>query len=249
MFFRNSEESHAHSLQTLNMLYEYDDFMASISTVADLGCGDGQDLEWWATRTTRDESPKPLNINCVGVDVQPELLMAHRYRNITYQQNDFEKEIFLSKKRPYDLIWSHNSFQYCINPIATLSLWWQKASMLVIVLPQTTNLVQKQQAFEQPSGCFYHHTLVSLIHMLAVSGWDCRAGYFLKRPTDNWLHAIVYKSEHAPMDPKITSWHDLAEKNLLPDTVAKSAHAHNAVRQQDLILPWIDKSLTWYGKQ
>ena len=50
--FRNEEESHQHSLQTLNQLYEYDDFMMSIKTVADLGCGTGKDLIWWATNTS-----------------------------------------------------------------------------------------------------------------------------------------------------------------------------------------------------
>ena len=44
--FRNAEESHQHSLETLNQLYEYDDFMMSIGTLADIGCGDGKDLEW-----------------------------------------------------------------------------------------------------------------------------------------------------------------------------------------------------------
>ena len=59
----NPAQSHAHSQQTLNALYEYDDFMESIATMVDLGCGTGLDLEWWATRTTRDDNPQPLNIN------------------------------------------------------------------------------------------------------------------------------------------------------------------------------------------
>jgi hypothetical protein len=69
MTFRNLDEAHAHSLQTLNQLYEYDDFMGSIRTVADIGCGQGKDLEWWATRTTRDDLPEPLNIVCQGIDI------------------------------------------------------------------------------------------------------------------------------------------------------------------------------------
>ena len=61
--FTNAQASHAHSLEILDALYQYDDFMASIKTLADLGCGkEGLDLEWWATRTTRDQSPVPLNI-------------------------------------------------------------------------------------------------------------------------------------------------------------------------------------------
>ena len=66
--FSSPELGHQHSLETLNGLYEYDDFMQSITNVVDMGCGAGYDLEWWATRTTRDESARPLNIKCLGVE-------------------------------------------------------------------------------------------------------------------------------------------------------------------------------------
>jgi hypothetical protein len=85
--------------------------------------------------------------------------------------------------------------------------------------------------------------------MLAVNGWDCNAGFFLKRPQDNWIHAIVYKSDHAPMDPKTTSWYDLVDKNLLPETAVTSIKRHGYLRQQDLVLVWIDKNLSWMGQQ
>lgn len=250
--FARPEESHAHSLQTLNALYEYDDFMGSIKSVVDIGCGTGLDTEWWATRTTRDDNPEPLNIECVGVDLLPNLPMARKYSNIKYRSADFEENISSFTKNKFDVLWCHNAFQYCINPIDTLSKWWNSANdnaMLAIIVPQTTNISQKQLAFTQENGIYYHHTVVSLMHMLAVSGWDCNGGFFLKRPTDQWIHAMVYKSEHAPMNPKTTTWFDLAEKNLLPDSAKESVQRHNAVRQQDLILPWVDKSLTWLGKQ
>ena len=250
--FARPEDSHAHSLETLNALYEYDDFMGSIKSVVDIGCGTGLDTEWWATRTTRDENPEPLNIECVGVDLLPTLPMARKYSNIKYRSADFEDNISSFTGNKFDVLWCHDAFQYCLNPISTLSKWWHSAgnnAMLVIIVPQTTNIVQKQLAFTQTSGTYYHHTVVSLMHMLAVSGWDCNGGFFLKRPTDHWIHAMVYKSEHEPMNPKTTTWFDLAEKNLLPESAKDSVQKHNAVRQQDLILPWVDKSLTWLGKQ
>ena len=73
MTFRNDQERHEHSLQTLNTLAEYDDFMESIGTLVDLGCGTGLDLEWWATRTTREDAPQPLNIRCTGVDIAKQI--------------------------------------------------------------------------------------------------------------------------------------------------------------------------------
>jgi SAM-dependent methyltransferase len=250
--FRNSEESHSHSLETLNMLYEYDDFMASIGTMVDLGCGSGLDLEWWATRTTRDDRPIPLNIDCIGVDLSPQLALANKYSNITYQSVDFESTIHPKQKTKFDVLWCHDSFQYAINPIETLSRWWHIASdsaMLAIVLPQTTNFRARQQVFTQGPGVFYHYTLVNLIHMLAVTGWDCRGGFFKKKANDPWLQIVVYKSQHEPMNPKTTGLYELADKKLLPESAEQCINRFGEIRQQELLLPWLDKSLTHFGLQ
>jgi SAM-dependent methyltransferase len=252
MTFRNAEESHAHSLQTLNMLYEYDDFMASIDTVVDLGCGAGMDLEWWATRTTREDTPRPLNIDCMGVDLAPQLTIAKKHSNITYQCVDFETTVIPKKKKLFDILWCHDAFQYAIDPIETLSRWRHIANdsaMLVVIVPQTTNFQARQQVFTQGTGIYYHHTLVSLIHMLAISGWDCRSGFFKKNLNDPWLHAVVYKSSHEPMNPKTTSWYELVDKKLLPESADLCINRHGELRQQELILPWLDKSLTHLGLQ
>lgn len=251
MFFRNPEESHAHSLETLNWLYEHDDFMMSVNTLIDLGCGSGLDLEWWATRTTRDENPEPLNIKCTGLDLGDTPHVAKKYSNITYQRNDFETQIHTPKKGKYDVLWSHDSFQYALNPLGTLKLWHSIAepnAMLSLIVPQTTNIEYRKLSFTQPSGCYYHYTLVNLMHMLAVSGWDCNAGFFKKSANDPWLHAVVYKSDQAPMDPK-TSWYQLADTGLLPKSAMDSINRYGFINQNDLVLPWLDKSLTWYGQQ
>jgi SAM-dependent methyltransferase len=250
--FRTAEESHAHSLQTLNALYEHDDFMESITTVVDLGCGVGRDIEWWANRTIRDDSSRPLNIKCTGVDLLTELAIARDHPNVTYQKTDFEGPIYPPQHYKFDILWCHDAFQYAINPVATLSNWWNIASdggMLAIIVPQTTNIYRHQLSFTQGSGCYYHYTMVNLIHMLAVSGWDCKNGFFLKNPRDPWLHAIVYKSDVGPQDPKTTDWHHLSEKGLLPDSADQSVYAHGELRQQDLILPWLDQSLMTFAQQ
>jgi hypothetical protein len=114
--------------------------------------------------------------------------------------------------------------------------------MIVLIVPQTTNFQQKKQMFYQPSGCYYHHTMISLIHMLATAGWDCKSGFFLQRPNHPWHYALAYKSTHAPMNPKTTSWYDLEQLNLLPESVCKSVQAHGYPIQSELILPWLDKS-------
>ena len=79
--------------------------------------------------------------------------------------------------------------------------------------------------------------------MLATAGWDCGAGFFKQTLTEPWIHAVVYKSTQPPQNPYETNWHKLVELNLLPQSAAKSIYAHSALRQQDLVIPWIDGSL------
>jgi SAM-dependent methyltransferase len=246
MKFVHPGDSHRHSLQVLNQLYEYDDFMASIKTVLDLGCGNGDDLDWWATRTTRDDNPEPLNIRCTGIDLNTELSLTKRRNNVFYQSVDFESDI-IPTPLGFDVLWCHDAFQYAQSPVATLSRWWHLASpggMLCLAVPQTIEIHRRQFNYHLPSGCYYHHTMVSLMYMLATAGWDCRAGFFKQTPTEPWIYAVVYKGSVEPMDPKTTTWHKLSELNLLPDSAARSIHAHDYLRQQDLVVPWIDHSLT-----
>jgi SAM-dependent methyltransferase len=240
------------SLDILNALQEYDEFMESIATLVDLGCGTGQDIEWWATRTTREDNPKPLNIKCTGVDQIDQVFAPRKYKNVYYRQTDFENTTTTLNDKQFDVLWCHDAFQYCIDPIGTLRNWrsiTNPSGMLAITVPSTITVHHRHLAYTQQSGCYYHHTLVSLIHMLAVTGWDCGAGFFLQRPNDPWIRAIVYNSDHQPLDPKTTNWHQLRETGLLPASAADSIQSHNYLRQQDLILPWLDHSLTWMGKQ
>lgn len=217
--------------------------------MADLGCGSGLDLEWWATRTTRDEQRRPLNIKCVGIDRAAELSMAHRYPNMQYQAQDFEQSL-LRQKRKFDLLWCHDAFQYVINPLTTLAMWRDCLApngMLVLIVPQSTNLQYRAQAFDQRDHCYFHWTVTNLMHVLAVSGFDCADGFWYKNPQDPWLHAVVYRSEKKPQDPTQTSFYQLADLGLLPRTAVDSVNRHGYLRQRDLVLPWLDRSLMSYA--
>jgi SAM-dependent methyltransferase len=239
------------SFSILNALSEHDDFMESIRTLVDLGCGTGEDLVWWATKTTRDDNPQPLNIRCVGVDLQDQLSVARTHANITYQPTNFETHIHPPREL-FDILWCHDAFQYCLNPLSTLVKWKEIAStgaMLAISVPQTVQIQQKKMSYHLPSGVFYHHTMVSLIHMLALTGWDCRNGFFQQQSNDPWIRAVVYRTDQNPRDPKSTTWYDLLDTGLLPETAERSIQAHGYLRQQDLVVPWLDHNLTWMGKQ
>jgi hypothetical protein len=85
--------------------------------------------------------------------------------------------------------------------------------------------------------------------MLALTGWDCRSGFFKVDPIDNWIYAVVYKSNQEPMPTKKARWYDLADAKLLPESAEKSVMTRGFLHQRDLVLPWLDKSLQWLGAQ
>ena len=245
--FQNQAQSHEHSLRTLNLMYEYDDFMESVGTVADLGSGNQLlDLEWWTTRTTRDELTIPLKIKGTAIDLE---VPARKVNNVSFTKADIQT--FSEVKRNFDVLWCHDVFQFLENPYQALSSWYHLAAddgMLVLIFPQTVNMEYNQQAYNLLPGHLYHYSITSLIYMLSVCGWDCKGGFFKKTPGNEWLHAIVYKSKIPPMKPGI-SWYELSEKGLLPETADQSISKYGYIRQQQLVLPWLDKSLTWWAQQ
>jgi len=243
--FGSPHEKHEHSFKNvLSYMYEYDDFMDSVGRVIDLGCDvEATDMLWWANATTRDETQTPLGIKCVGVNTFEKLNVKHS--SISYQNHDIES---LNRvKRTFDIVWCYDQLQYLLNPYQALSNWWhiaEKDAMLVIAVPQTVNTEYHIQEYNLSLGHKYHYTMPQLIYMLAVSGWDCRSGFFKKTPGDPWLYAIVYKSNVEPMDPKETNIYKLVEQTeLLPQCAVDGIHKYGKLRQRDLVLPWLDKSL------
>lgn len=243
--FTNSTEKHNHSLRTLNLFREYDDFMESIGSVLDFNPGkDFVDSVWWVSQTVRGEPHIPLNIKCTAVSSVPPPI---KKKNLSFVDEDIQT--WNKTEKPFDLLWAQDVLQYLENPYTTLKNWKQlanKESMLVISVPQTVNIEYNQQEYNLLPGHLYHYTLTSLIYMLAVSGWDCKSGFFLKKPNDPWINAIVYNSDIEPMKPG-SSWYEVMESNLLPDSAEKSIIKHGYVRQSDLLLTWLDKSLQSYS--
>lgn len=250
MRFASPEASHQHSLRILDTLYQFDDFMQSVENVIDMGCGSGLDMLWWATRTTRDVNPRPLNIRCMGVDQLEYCAATAQHKYVSYVPQDFEQPIQIHKRR-FDVIWCHDAWQYVQDPFRTLVQWRNIANpgaMLAISVPQSVTFRLNREQIEQPDGCYWHWTLVNLMHVLAVSGWNCAQGYFQKLDGDPWITVLVYKDAGNPLDPRTARWYDLCDRGLLPESAVASVRRHGHLRQQDLVLAWIDKSLAWFGR-
>jgi len=233
----------SNSQETLNLLYEYDSFLDSIEVVADMGCGTGQDLKWWATLMTRDDPPEPHNYLCYAIDKNIKQLDASvlENTNIVAIEGNFETRLI---PRQVDLIWCYNSFQYVTNPLGTLKVWNETMNvngMLVLTVPQFQSYEYNRLKTRSISGCYYHYNICNLMYMLAVNGFDCRDCYFDMKENDPWIKAAVYKSEHAPMDPATTTWFDLADKHLVNDSVIQSLNKYSQVVQEELLFTWLDR--------
>ena len=241
--FKNPQESHNHSKETLDIIYGYDSFLDSLEVVADMGCGRGLDLNWWATIETRDDPPEPRNYICYGVDqdVQHFDTRTKSLPNVVVVQDNIET---YTLPRKVDMLWSHDSFQYVTNPLATLKHWnsmMNPDAMMVLILKQTVSTEYNRLVNRGVNYSYFNHNLVNLVYMLAVNGFDCRDAYALKEVNNPWLHLAVYKSQHAPMLPASTSWFDLADKGLLHPSIESSLNSYGHVRQEDIIYPWLDK--------
>ena len=243
--FKNAIASHEHSRDILDMIYGYDTFLDSVEVVADMGCGQGLDAEWWATLATRDDPPAPHNYLVYAIDqdiaqIEPDILDNNE--NIKAIAGNFEERII---PRKVDLIWAHDSFQYARDPFKCLATWKATLNtngMLLMAVPQTTYLHNNRLTIDSYSDQPYSYNVLNLIYMLAVSGFDCRDAYFYRKENTPWLYAGVYASEHDPLAPDAT-WYALAERNLINDSVVNSMNRHGHVRLEDILVTWLDKNL------
>ena len=230
-------------MEVLGQLREYDSFLDSIHTIADMGCGIGNEIYWWATLETRDDPPVPYNYNCFAVDRDlNKLAQVPNIGNINKINRDFNDPTIIPVS--VDLMFAHDSLQYSHNPLATLRNWNKLMTtngMLILSVPQSNGVEHNRYYSRTYDHCYYNHTPTSLIYMLAVNGFDCRDAYLLKRFQNPWIDIAVYKSDIEPMDPATTSWFDLIDTGLLHPTIVNSINKNGHLRQEEIVMPWLDR--------
>lgn len=235
-----------HSLSILETIQQYDTFLESLKHIAIMGCGSGEDVVWWATLLNNDNPPQPYNFSCHAVDKDSSKLAQIRsdLNNIHKINNAFDDEHLFSV--PMDFVWAHDCLHYSSNPLLTLRRWngyMKENAMLALSVPQHTGVEYDRQYSRGYNNCYFHYTPISLIYMLAVNGFDCRDAYLLKRFQDPWINMAVYKTSVAPMDPDTTTWFDLIDKNLLHPSIVDSLNANGHLKQEEIVMPWLDKEL------
>jgi hypothetical protein len=192
---------------------------------------------------TRDDPPEPHNYKVYAVDTNISVLdkgMLKRNPNIHAIQSDYS-----NVHLPFnaDILWSHDSFQYSLNPMQTLSHWnncMNLNGMLLLSVPLHTTYSYDRLQTRSFNGCYYSYNVCNLMYMLAVNGFDCRDCYIYMAPNYGWVHFCVYKNSK-PFEPGSTTWYDLADKNVISDSAKRSLDQYGHVRQEDLSFVWLDK--------
>ena len=253
MLFNTPEDSHQHSLYVMELLNQFDDFKRSIDSVLDLGCGQGLDLEYWATLTdiTEDGDPgPPLNINCVGLTNNiraPLRSIAEHHSNITLVDHDFNEIEWLPfSERKFDVVWCHDVLQYAYNPMNLLKQInknMAQNSMLYLAVPSTINVVYRQfknYTFANQMATF---TLTQLIYLLALNGFDCKDAYFKKEAYEDLIEVIVYKAREPIWG---SSWYELDEMGLLSDNMSEVVNKIGFLSDNGLVTTWLDGNVYDY---
>jgi len=243
--FKNREESYNHTQFIRDLLYHYDSFLDSLEVIADFGCGDGSNIEWWAKLQTREDPPEPRNYICYAVDkniiqIREDVASLDNVKIIQANLEDPDRFI----PRQIDLLWCHDTFQFMTNPIYTLYKWNEMMSvngMLILSLPQGVHYKNNRLNNISHNGWFFNHNIVNLMYMLGVNGFDCKDAYFYKEENSLWLYVAVYKSQVLPLDPQQTTWHDLIELNLVNESVEQCINKYGYVKQEEIITTWLNK--------
>lgn len=234
--------SHEHSLLTLNLLDQFDDFKISIKHMADFGCGKGLDLEFWANMHTWDEEGNPgrkLNFNCVGFDLHAEDNVPSR-KNIKYKNHDFNKNDTIWSV-PFDVVWCHNVMQTIYSPVEFLgkvNKAMATGSMLYLCVPSTVSMYQNRFQNYTPSQHFNTFTVSQILYLLALNGFDVKDFYLQKEHFTDIIEVLTYK-EREPFDYK-TSWYELADMDILNDNIKELVLKNNILSDQGLITKWLD---------
>ena len=248
--FTTEQESHEHSLQTLEQLNEHYEFKTSVSNVLDIGCGrELLDLKYWANMTDEFDENNPgrrLNIDCVGLNKI--LIGPPAEKNISVVQHDFNTEQGMGKfKKKFDVVWCHDVMQYSWSP-----LWFLNhvnkvtadGGMLYLCVPSTINTLYHRFESYTKSEYFSTFTITQLIYLLALNGFDTKDFYIKKEPYTDRIEVMTYKVSK-PLDYS-TTWYQLMEKDLLTPNMGEIIFQKGYLTNQGLVTTWIDGTVFDY---
>jgi len=249
--FSHPSESHEHSLLTLELLNQFDNFMRSVNRVADLGCGSGLDSVWWATR--RDPAPPhvPRNYEVYPIDCDFKNLdkTVRLHKNIHATLCDYNNLTFEDKY--FDVLWAHNSLQYSVNPLQTLIEWHRVLDtdgMIYLSVPYNVNRQYNKFSGKTETGQLYHFMPSNIIYLLALAGFDTSDARYCKLTGDSHFQIVAYKDGKGTLDIS-SSWYDIADTGRLDKSAEKFVHAKGYLDDYFLVGEWFTGSRYTFDKQ
>ena len=239
------QESHQHSLTTLEYLAMLDDYLLGIENITVMGAGVGLDAVWWATLV--GANGRPYNFNVTAVDIAPSIEIKTAGK-MQWRFEDFST----IELPPQDLIWCHNTLQHTLNPVGALFHWhklMRKDGLLIVEIPYSLSISRHIEHntvnVNMVSGMYHVYTMSNLIVQLASAGFDCRNANFQFDKQNGWLRAAVYKTTDEPR--LYSSLYELKETNRLPYCLDAILDGIDNFNESDLMLEWIDRSQSILG--
>jgi SAM-dependent methyltransferase len=242
----NPANSRLHSLNFLQQIYGYPEMLESIDSVLDVGSRDGHDAFWWAMCDDGDETnPIPLNINVTALDKNPIWNTDFEHKNINKVKGDWD-EITFDKK--FDVVWAHSVLQEAKDPLKFLHKMNKVCSdggVLCLSFPSNVNTFYGEPDHRVYDTATHHITIVSLIHMLALSGFNTRDGFLHKQPNTNIINAFVYKDSNDIYDYNEKTISDLLE--LMPEICSEQINKFGYLTNKGLLLKWLSGTIVDYS--
>ena len=117
---------------------------------------------------------------------------------------------------------------------------------MCLTMPTTVNTFYGEPDYRVYSDAPNSITLVDLIHMLVLSGFNCNEGYFVKQPNTNIINALVYKDSDKLYEYGDQTLYEYTD--LLPESCKTQLNRFGYLTNKSLQLYWIDGTLIDYSK-
>lgn len=222
------------------------DLFTNMLHVCDFGCGDGNNTQWWCDQAPYDkDQPYRNHTKVSGID-----LLSKNTDKFDFTQGDILDMSYEDDE--FNVGWCHHTLQQLKDPtqgLLEMRRVMTDYSLLFVTVPQAldTEFGRLKTKFDQFDRTSY--TLPILIRQLAMTGWNCREGYFNKIFNNRNIYAVVKPKRGwvEPSDPHELTIYDLMDREVLPKSTDKMIKDKGYFDETALMLTWMTGAITDYN--